>query len=410
MAILERETVRSRLKLLGRLAGVLLFGSGLVTLATLPLPAAPNINRPAIVAITAVAMVAGLLAWVAPWDRWPRSASLWLIPLALGLIASGNYFGADSDPHSYGVFFVVVFVWIGITHPLWTSTWMAPIATLAYVAPIIMLHKGAGAAFTSAALAIPTCVLVGEALAWGTRRLARTEEALAREQQDAARLRALDELRTTFMTAVSHELRTPITICRGHLEVLGPNPSAREVADAMEVVVDELARMGRIVDDITTLVRIEDPAFLRRETIWLDRFVSDVAVKASPLLGRRLRVAPPPHGMLAADPQRLTQALLNLLQNAAVHTTGQEPVDLRVARGHRAWRFEVEDQGGGVPAGLEQLLFEPFRQGSSSSGSGLGLAIVRGIAQAHGGTAGLWNRPGLGATFWLSIPVGELVA
>ncbi len=375
MAILERETVRSRLKLLGRLAGVLLFGSGLVTLATLPLPAAPNINRPAIVAITAVAMVAGLLAWVAPWDRWPRSASLWLIPLALGLIASGNYFGADSDPHSYGVFFVVVFVWIGITHPLWTSTWMAPIATLAYVAPIIMLHKGAGAAFNSAALAIPTCVLVGEALAWGTRRLARTEEALAREQQDAARLRALDELRTTFMTAVSHELRTPITICRGHLEVLGPNPSRREVADAMEVV-----------------------------------FVSDVAVKASPLLGRRLRVAPPPHGMLAADPQRLTQALLNLLQNAAVHTTGQEPVDLRVARGHRAWRFEVEDQGGGVPAGLEQLLFEPFRQGSSSSGSGLGLAIVRGIAQAHGGTAGLWNRPGLGATFWLSIPVGELVA
>lgn len=405
MAILAQETGRNRHKLLGRLVGVLFLGSGLVSLVTLPLPAQGEINRPVLGLVSAAAMLIGAFAWFAPWDRWPRSASLALVPLAFALIAAGNYYGADADPRGYGVFFVVAFVWIGISHPVWTSLVASPVAAAAFVIPILARGEGWEPALDSASLTILVCVLVGEALAWGTRHLARTEEALATERQDAERLRALDELRTTFMTAVSHELRTPITICRGHLEVLGANPTPTEVAETMDVVVDELSRMGRIVEDITMLVRVDDPAFLRREMIRLERFVQEVAAKAVSLLGPRLRVAPPPDGVVAADPQRLTQALLNLLQNAAVHARGRGPVDLRVAPGLSAWRFEVEDRGGGVPPGLEEDLFQPFRQGSTASpGTGLGLAIVRGIAEAHGGAAGLRNRPGEGAVFWLAIP------
>jgi signal transduction histidine kinase len=107
-----------------------------------------------------------------------------------------------------------------------------------------------------------------------------------------------------------------------------------------------------------------------------------------------------------ADPQRMTQALLNLLQNAATHARGDGPVRLRVHAEPVGWRFEVADGGGGLPPGEEQFVFEPFRTGSSPTGrTGLGLSIVRGIARAHGGESGVINRPGRGATFWIRIPL-----
>jgi signal transduction histidine kinase len=84
---------------------------------------------------------------------------------------------------------------------------------------------------------------------------------------------------------------------------------------------------------------------------------------------------------------------------------GDAPVELRLARRPGAWRIEVADSGGGIPAGEEERLFRPFNRGRTRSpGSGLGLAIVRGIAEAHGGSAGVDNRPGDGATFWIEVP------
>ncbi|MGQ0569700.1 MAG: sensor histidine kinase [Armatimonadota bacterium] len=69
------------------------------------------------------------------------------------------------------------------------------------------------------------------------------------------------------------------------------------------------------------------------------------------------------------------------------------------------WRFEIADRGGGVPPALVDTVFQPFRRGTTASpGSGLGLAIVKAIAEAHGGSAGLDNRPGEGATFWIRVP------
>jgi signal transduction histidine kinase len=407
MVILTQRDAQSRKRLIGRMAGVLLVGSGLLTALNIPLPAAAGstLDRAGLLVVALVAVALGLFYWFAPWQRWPPGATLFLVPAALSLIALGNYYGGDADPRSYGIFFVVVFVWIGFSHPRWTSLWMAPLAAVAYILPITADGTSLTLAATSAALVIPVCVLLGESLAWGTAHLARTRLALQEERETAARLRALDELRMTFLHAVSHELRTPITISRGHLEVLPADAGAAEVKETVDVVVDELDRMGRIVDDITTLVKVEDPAFLRPEVVRLERFVPEVAAKAAPLFGTRLRTAPSPAGQISVDPQRLTQALLNLLQNAAIHTDGDSPVDLRVVRDGRAWRFEVEDHGGGLPKGAAERLFQPFRRGSTAvPGTGLGLAIVRGIAEAHGGAAGATNRPGVGAIFWVEIP------
>jgi two-component system, OmpR family, sensor kinase len=221
-----------------------------------------------------------------------------------------------------------------------------------------------------------------------------------------ARLDAAFRRERRFISEASHELRTPITICRGHLEVLGPNPEPAQLREAIDVVIDELGRLGRIVEEMTTLARVDDPAFLRSREIALDDFMEEVGVKAEALLDGRLTVETPvPGSVVRGDPHRLTQALLNLLNNAVAHGRGDARVELRVAREPAAWRFEVADEGGGLPANQEESVFRPFHRGKATpAGRGLGLAIVRGVAEAHGGSAGVDNRPGEGATFWIRVP------
>lgn len=209
-----------------------------------------------------------------------------------------------------------------------------------------------------------------------------------------------------FFVEASHELRTPITICRGHLEVLGSDPTPEEVRETVDLVLDELDLMGRVLEDMTTLARAQQLDFVRSEPVLIDRFIPELAAKAGLLLDGRLRVSFPPGPVtIKADPQRLTQALMNLLDNAAVHTRNHGPVDLRLVPDEDHWRFEVTDLGGGLTPGDEDRLFGAFSRGrSESSGSGLGLAIVRRIAEAHDGQAGVENRPGEGATFWIRLP------
>jgi signal transduction histidine kinase len=397
---------RRRQLLYGRLAAVFFAGSGLLGLVTLPLPA-PGSDTAAIAAVFTSAVIVGVATWLAPWDKWPRWVSLGILLPAFALIALGNAFGG-LDQHNYSLFFVVAFVWIGLAHPPRTSAVVAPLAAAAYVLPLLALPGDVAAGVSSAAITIPICVLVGEGIAWGVGRHDQIEAALLRERDRAEHLRELDEMKDAFLSAVSHELRTPITICRGHLEVLEDGAGERDVRAVKETLVDELGLMGRLVDDLATLARADDPAMLRPETLPADGFLDGLTTKAETILGDRLRVeraALAPGASLRADPQRLTQALLNLVRNAAEHAMGDGPVTLRARALAPGWRFEVTDEGGGLPSGEEQVVFEPFVTGSSSTGgTGLGLAIVRGIARAHGGEAGVDNRPGRGATFWVRIP------
>jgi signal transduction histidine kinase len=208
-----------------------------------------------------------------------------------------------------------------------------------------------------------------------------------------------------FFREASHELRTPVAICRGHLEVLGRNPDPADLRETIELVLDELALMGRVLEDMATLALAEQPQFVRRERIEMDTFLPELAVRATPVLNSRLRMRTVPGASVHADPQRLTQALMNLLSNASVHGAGDGIVRLNLTQQPDGWRFEVADEGGGFPAGQEDLVFRPFWRGRATApGTGLGLAIVRRIAVAHGGEAGVANRPGEGSTFWIRIP------
>jgi signal transduction histidine kinase len=391
-------------RLHGRLAAVFFAGSGVLGLVTLPIPT-PGLDVAATMAISLAAMAIGIAAWFAPWSTWPRPASLALVPPAFALIALVGAYGGQ-DLQTYGVFFMVTFAWLGISQPLGTSAVMAPLAAAAYALPLFFLPVNAAPGLYATAITIPVCVLVGEGIALTLRRLARMEFALRAERDRTEHFRELDEMKDAFILTVSHELRTPITICRGHLDVLEPGAGEREVRAVKETLVAMLSLMARLVEDLATLARLDDRGQLKMEPLLLDDFIASIAKKAEPVLGQRLTVESGVAGAtLQADPQRLTQALLNLLRNAAEHARGDHPVRFRVEREPLSCRFEVADDGGGLAPGEERVVFEPFAKGSSpKAGTGLGLSIVQAVARAHGGESGVVNRPGQGAAFWIRIP------
>ncbi len=209
----------------------------------------------------------------------------------------------------------------------------------------------------------------------------------------------------SFISDAGHELRTPITIIRGHLDVMGDDPEERR--ETLELVADELDRMSRLVNDLLLLAKASRPDFLQPETIDLDDVTRELFAKASALAERDWRLAGVASGRIVADRQRLTQALMNLSQNAVTHTHEGDAVELGSDFRNGTARLWVKDTGPGVPTDEQARIFERFVRLSSAppgEGAGLGLAITRAVAEAHGGRVELDSRPGEGARFTLLIP------
>jgi signal transduction histidine kinase len=220
------------------------------------------------------------------------------------------------------------------------------------------------------------------------------------------RVEAAFESQRKFISDGEHELRTPITIIRGHLEVISDDPVERR--QTLDLVLDELDRMTRLVDDLLVLARADQPDFLQLEEIDVDAFAEELHAKATGLAPREWRLVAATPGRLKADRHRLTQAVMNLAENAVRHTHEDEVIELGSSVHNGTVRIWVRDGGPGVEPGQEQRIFERFARGHSAgrtNGAGLGLAIVRAIAEAHGGGVSVRSRPGLGATFEIAVPV-----
>jgi diguanylate cyclase (GGDEF)-like protein len=142
---------------------VLLLAAGAITVANAPLAARTGGNGSALAVVGAVAMVAGVVSWVLPWSRWNEHALLSLVAAAFALITSGNALG-DRNPYTYGIYFVLVFAWVGLHRPTATALWLAPAATGAYLAPFAASSVHDSNAWTSVIVVIPVCLLVGETI------------------------------------------------------------------------------------------------------------------------------------------------------------------------------------------------------------------------------------------------------
>ncbi len=216
-----------------------------------------------------------------------------------------------------------------------------------------------------------------------------------------------------FVADASHELRTPLTVIRGQLEVLATQsqPSGEEVRRVERLVQAEIARITRLVDDLLLLAKTEQTEFLRMGWIDMASYVDELWSGVSLLADRRFELGPIPDGTLRADPDRLAQALRNLLGNAIEHTAAEHGLvrmSVDVMPGERI-RFVVEDDGPGIPPDQRERVFHRFHRTDSardraSGGTGLGLAIVRAIADAHGGTALAGESRDGGARIELELP------
>jgi signal transduction histidine kinase len=216
-------------------------------------------------------------------------------------------------------------------------------------------------------------------------------------------------LQRSFLDDASHELRTPITIVRGHLELMEDDPSERK--ETLALVMDELDRMNRMVDDLLTLAKSGQPEYLQLGVVDVDHLMSDVQAKATALAPREWKLLASPHTTVVADAQRITQALMQLAANAVQHT---EPMATISLGADVDWQqgtvvFRVGDSGPGIPLAEQQSIFERFHRGTTirpeSTGAGLGLAIVRSIAEAHHGHVEVHSVPGHGAEFRLVLPL-----
>ncbi|HET7568028.1 MAG TPA: HAMP domain-containing sensor histidine kinase [Gaiellaceae bacterium] len=229
-----------------------------------------------------------------------------------------------------------------------------------------------------------------------------------------ARLHDSFEHERRFVSDASHELRTPLALLRAELELALRRPRSREeLEDAVRSAAEETERLSRLAQDLLLIARADQaPLPLRRERVPAEELLATVAARFAAhagSLGRELHVAPSDL-VVDADPGRVEQALGNLVANALAHGAGA--VSLAAEGADGTVELHVRDEGPGLAPEFLGRAFDRFsradesrgRSDSSPGGAGLGLSIVETVARAHGGSAGLRNRPGGGADAWIALP------
>lgn len=209
-----------------------------------------------------------------------------------------------------------------------------------------------------------------------------------------------------FLDDASHELRTPLTVLRGHLELMdAADPQDVEATKAL--LLDELDRMSRLVEELIWLTKTDRPGFFTMRPVVLGAFLTSVLDKCRALGLRQWTLDGCPDVSVRMDDQRVTQLLLQLAHNAVKHTDDGDEIGIgaRVARDGQV-RLWVRDTGHGVPPEDRDRIFRRFARagtGPDDDGFGLGLAIVSAIARAHNGVVEVADTAGGGATFTLVL-------
>lgn len=236
--------------------------------------------------------------------------------------------------------------------------------------------------------------------------------------RDVTEEQALRNLRSFFLANISHEFRTPLSTLNASIELLmdqADDLSPAEIRELLNPTHLSLLSLQSLIDNLLESSSIEAGSFrLRRRPVRLEDVMADALTIVRPLAERRrqaVAVTEPAHlPTLPADQARLTQALVNLLFNAAKYSPIGCPIDLLISQSDGALRLAVADRGPGVSPEDRINLFRRFMRldaqgGDEQYGIGLGLYLVKKIAEAHGGQVGVEERPGGGAVFWMELPL-----
>lgn len=326
------------------------------------------------------------------WDRLPRP----LDPFASFKMKTGLLVG--------GAILLASFTfWVG-------ASWQFRYALLAALATSLILTQ-----FLAHGMTSPLRQMTAAARAMARGDYSLRVRATSRDEigqlatafnQMAADLGAADEYRRGLIGNVSHELRTPITALRAVLEnvvdgVAEPDP------ETMRMALSQTERLGELVTNLLDLSRIEGGAIpLQISRFDVDAFlreaVEHVSVSATDM-PVAVKVSPPDLNAVA-DPARLRQVVVNLVDNAIRHSPAGGRVTVLAAREASGLRLEVTDQGPGIAPGERERVFQRFTRGATSEGgTGLGLAIARWAVELHGGVIEVMES-GSGCRIRVSIP------
>ncbi len=221
-----------------------------------------------------------------------------------------------------------------------------------------------------------------------------------------------EKARREFLASVTHELRTPLHLIQGYLEAIQDDVIPKDQrGEYIELVLDEAKRLARLVTDLQDINWLERGQILQPVPLDLGSFMSDINHRfqgRAQELGVNLEVAKG-SGELLADPDRLLQVFINLLDNALGHTPPGKTVRVLIIEEQNQVQMAVQDEGEGIPKEALPFIFDRFfrvnkARSRKDGGMGLGLAIVRQIVEAHGGQIRVESDMGKGTTFWMVLP------
>jgi two-component system, OmpR family, sensor histidine kinase ResE len=234
--------------------------------------------------------------------------------------------------------------------------------------------------------------------------------------RDMTEERQLDKMRKDFIANVSHELRTPISMLQGYSEAIVDDiaESQEEKKEMAKVIYDESLRMGRLVNELLDLARMEAGHLqLTMEEINISSFINRIIHKFQGLAkDNEIQLFAEIENEITSisfDPDRIEQVLTNLIDNAIRHTPKGGSVKLSVTSEDKGIMIRVKDSGSGIPEDDLPFVFERFYKADKArtrgrAGTGLGLAIAKNIIDAHRGHISVQSKLGQGTTFSFLLP------
>ena len=238
--------------------------------------------------------------------------------------------------------------------------------------------------------------------------------------RDMTEERRLDKLREDFIANVSHELRTPISMLQGYSEAIVDDIAStdEEKKEIAQVIYDESLRMGRLVNELLDLARMEAGHItLNLEEVSVPKFIDKINRKFQGLAKEKTISLHSNidlnESLYVLDPDRIEQVLTNLIDNAIRHTSEHGSVSISVASKENGLMIEIQDTGSGIPQEDLPFVFERFYKADKArtrgrAGTGLGLAIVKNIVEAHQGKIQVHSKLGEGTRFSILLPRKEL--